>query len=102
MCENSAEKNIWTHGRVGNRRLEKGAPNLVLVTKCYFDQIERDDMGATCGRHGRYAKCMQNFSRETRMKTTLDVWVSMTKITLKWILKECGVRLRIRFVWLRI
>jgi hypothetical protein len=53
------------------RFLELSERNFVHVRSTIkSDQVKEDEMGVTCGAHGKDEKCVQNFGQSTRRDET--------------------------------
>jgi hypothetical protein len=65
-------------------------------------EIQEFGMGRTCGTHGGDKNCVQNFIETPEVKNHLAGISVIGRTVLKWILKGCGVRVWIGFIWRRI
>jgi hypothetical protein len=60
--------------------------------------MKEDEMGGACRTHGRHERYLKYLVEKNEWKSTILDW----RIILKWILREQGERLWIRFNWLNI
>jgi hypothetical protein len=69
---------------------------ICIFIKYYYGGCIKDEMSVACEMHGRDKKCMHNLKRSNCRAYKAD------GMTLKWILRQQGVRALSGFTWFRI